>query len=107
LIPTAAERLIWGRGAGDGLKVIDTEIGKVGGLICWENYMPAARMALYQQGIEYVSPYFPNKKTLLKQTQNIHRPTRRRFTKLGCLNAAHRERRKMLCHFGQPVLQSI
>jgi predicted amidohydrolase len=55
LIPTAAERLIWGRGAGDGLKVVDTELGKVGGLICWENYMPAARLALYQQGIEYVS----------------------------------------------------
>ncbi|KAF2734894.1 putative nitrilase [Polyplosphaeria fusca] len=57
LIPTAAERLVWGRGAGDGLKVVDTEIGKVGGLICWENYMPAARMALYQQGIEiYIAP---------------------------------------------------
>ncbi|ORY15438.1 putative nitrilase [Clohesyomyces aquaticus] len=57
LIPTAAERLVWGRGAGDGLKVVDTELGKVGGLICWENYMPAARMALYQQGIEiYIAP---------------------------------------------------
>lgn len=53
LIPTAAERLVWGRGAGDGLKVVDTTIGKVGGLICWENYMPAARLSLYQQGIEY------------------------------------------------------
>jgi predicted amidohydrolase len=54
LIPTAAERLVWGRGSGDGLKVVDTELGKVGGLICWENYMPAARLALYQQGIESV-----------------------------------------------------
>jgi predicted amidohydrolase len=54
LIPTAAERLVWGCGAGDGLKVVDTELGKVGGLICWENYMPAARLALYQQGIECV-----------------------------------------------------
>ncbi|KAF2710744.1 putative nitrilase [Pleomassaria siparia CBS 279.74] len=57
LIPTAAERLVWGRGAGDGLKVVDTEIGKVGGLICWENYMPAARLTLYQQRIEiYIAP---------------------------------------------------
>ncbi|KAF2250536.1 putative nitrilase [Trematosphaeria pertusa] len=57
LIPTAAERLVWGQGAGDGLKVIDTELGKVGGLICWENYMPAARLTLYQQGIEiYIAP---------------------------------------------------
>ncbi|KAF4918700.1 Nitrilase 2 [Colletotrichum viniferum] len=57
LIPTAAERLVWGRGSGDGLQVQQTDIGKVGSLICWENYMPAARMALYQQGIEiYVAP---------------------------------------------------
>ncbi|EXJ75979.1 uncharacterized protein A1O5_00487 [Cladophialophora psammophila CBS 110553] len=57
LIPTAAERLVWGRGAGDGLQVVDTEIGRVGGLICWENYMPAARLSLYQQGIEvYIAP---------------------------------------------------
>lgn len=57
LIPTAAERLVWGRGAGDGLQVVETDIGRVGGLICWENYMPAARLALYQQGIEvYIAP---------------------------------------------------
>ncbi|KAI0166167.1 carbon-nitrogen hydrolase [Xylariaceae sp. FL1272] len=57
LIPTAAERLVWGRGAGDGLQVVQTDIGKIGTLICWENYMPAARMALYQQGIEiYLAP---------------------------------------------------
>lgn len=52
LIPTAAERLIWGRGSGDGLIVADTAIGKVGGLICWENYMPTARLALCHKGIE-------------------------------------------------------
>ncbi|KAI0593951.1 carbon-nitrogen hydrolase [Biscogniauxia sp. FL1348] len=57
LIPTAAERLVWGRGSGDGLGVVQTDIGKIGTLICWENYMPAARMALYQQGVEiYLAP---------------------------------------------------
>ncbi|PSS10860.1 hypothetical protein M430DRAFT_69306 [Amorphotheca resinae ATCC 22711] len=57
LIPTAAERLVWGRGSGDGLEVVDTEYGKVGGLICWENYMPAARLALYQRGVQiYIAP---------------------------------------------------
>lgn len=56
LIPTAAERVAWSRGAGDGLQVPDTELGKIGGLICWENYMPAARLAMYQQGVECVSP---------------------------------------------------
>ncbi|KAI8626865.1 carbon-nitrogen hydrolase [Xylariaceae sp. FL1651] len=57
LIPTAAERLVWGRGSGDGLGVVQTDIGKIGTLICWENYMPMARMALYQQGVEiYLAP---------------------------------------------------
>ncbi len=55
--PTAAERIIWGEGDGSDLKVYQTPIGKIGGLVCWENYMPLARMALYEQGIEiYLAP---------------------------------------------------
>ncbi|HUZ00505.1 MAG TPA: carbon-nitrogen hydrolase family protein [Thermomicrobiaceae bacterium] len=57
LKPTAGERLIWGEGDGSTLPVFDTEVGKVGGLICWENYMPLARMALYRKGVElYLAP---------------------------------------------------
>ena len=57
LKPTAAERIIWGEGKGDDLNVIETPIGRIGGLICWENYMPLARMTLYQQGVEvYLAP---------------------------------------------------
>ncbi len=57
LKPTAAERLIWGEGDGSTLTVIETEFGAVGGLICWENYMPLARMAMYQQGVDlYLAP---------------------------------------------------
>ena len=57
LKPTAAERLVWGEGDGSTLTVFETEYGKVGGLICWENYMPLARMALYGQGVEiYLAP---------------------------------------------------
>ena len=57
LKPTAAERLIWGEGDGTTLSTFDTEIGKLGGLICWENYMPLARMSMYQKGVEiYVAP---------------------------------------------------
>ena len=57
LKPTGAERLIWGEGDASTLTVIDSEFGKVGGLICWENYMPLARMAMYSQGVEiYVAP---------------------------------------------------
>lgn len=57
LKPTSAERLVWGEGDGSTLTVISTEFGKVGGLICWENYMPLARMAMYSKGVEiYLAP---------------------------------------------------
>jgi nitrilase len=57
LKPTGAERLIWGEGDGSTLVALDTEIGKIGGLICWENYMPLARMAMYEKGVElYLAP---------------------------------------------------
>jgi nitrilase len=64
LKPTAAERLIWGEGDGSTLTVIDTEYGKVGGLICWENYMPLARMAMYSKGVElYLAPTADSRET--------------------------------------------
>jgi len=57
LKPTGSERLVWGEGDGSTLKVYETAVGRVGGLICWENYMPLARMALYSQGVEvYLAP---------------------------------------------------
>jgi len=57
LKPTAGERLIWGEGDGSTLTVIQTEFGNIGGLICWENYMPLARMAMYHKGVEvYLAP---------------------------------------------------
>lgn len=57
LKPTGAERLIWGEGDGSTLAAIDTPLGVIGGLICWENYMPLARMAMYAQGVElYLAP---------------------------------------------------
>lgn len=57
LKPTAAERLVWGEGDGTTLCTFDTEIGRIGGLICWENYMPLARMAMYKKGVEiYLAP---------------------------------------------------
>ncbi len=57
LKPTAAERLIWGEGDGSTLKVLSTAYGKIGGLICWENYMPLARTAMYGKGVDiYLAP---------------------------------------------------
>jgi nitrilase len=52
LVPTNHERLIWGPGDGRGLRAIETPLGRLGGLICWENYMPLARFSLYESGVE-------------------------------------------------------
>ncbi len=52
LVPTNHERLIWGQGDGGGLEALETPLGRIGGLICWENYMPLARFSLYASGVE-------------------------------------------------------
>jgi nitrilase len=57
LKPTASERLIWGEGDGSTLTVVESPYGTIGGLICWENYMPLARMAMYGKGVQiYLAP---------------------------------------------------
>lgn len=57
LMPTAAERYIWGAGDGSTLPVLETPYGRMGGLICWENYMPLARMSMYAKGVDlYMAP---------------------------------------------------
>ncbi|MGE5619523.1 MAG: carbon-nitrogen hydrolase family protein [Sphingomonadaceae bacterium] len=62
LKPTGSERLIWGEGDGSTLTAVRTPFGTVGGLICWENYMPLARMAMYAKGVEiYVAPTADNR----------------------------------------------
>lgn len=52
LMPTNPERMVWGFGDASGLKVVDSPAGRIGTLVCWENYMPLARYALYSQGVE-------------------------------------------------------
>jgi nitrilase len=72
LKPTAAERIIWGEGEGDDLQAVDTPFGKMGGLICWENYMPLARMNLYQQGVEiYLAPTADQRDSWTASMQHI------------------------------------
>jgi nitrilase len=57
LVPTGSERTIWGMGDGSTLRVVSTNFGRIGGLICWENYMPLARFHLYAQGVDvWVAP---------------------------------------------------
>jgi nitrilase len=52
LVPTNHERLVWGQGDGRGLHAVETGFGRIGGLICWENFMPLARFAVYASGVE-------------------------------------------------------
>lgn len=74
LMPTNPERMIWGFGDGSGLNVVETAVGRVGALICWENYMPLARYALYAQNIEiYVAPTWDSGETWLATMQHIAR----------------------------------
>jgi len=77
LMPTNHERLVWGRGDGGGLEAVETELGRVGGLICWENLMPLARFALYQSGVEiYLAPTADDEETWQTSIQHIARESR-------------------------------
>jgi nitrilase len=72
LMPTASERLVWGFGDGSTLPVRQTSIGRVGAVICWENYMPLLRMAMYSKGIElYCAPTVDDRETWLPTMRHI------------------------------------
>ena len=76
LMPTGGERLVWGMGDGSDLDVFDTPFGRLGGLICWENYMPLARYALYAKGIDvWAAPTWDN--------SDVWVPTLRHIAKEG------------------------
>jgi nitrilase len=72
LVPTAMERLIWGAGDGSTLPVIDTSLGRIGAVICWENYVPQLRLAMYAQGVElYCAPTVDDRETWLPTMRHI------------------------------------
>lgn len=72
LMPTGGERLVWGQGDGSTLAVIDTPFGRVGGLICWENYMPLARAAMYEQGVDILlAPTWDNSDVWVASMRHI------------------------------------
>lgn len=72
MMPTNPERMVWGMGDASGLRVVDTPVGRLGTLICWENYMPLARYALYAQGIEiYVAPTWDTGESWLATMRHI------------------------------------
>lgn len=77
LMPTNPERMVWGFGDASGLKVVDTPSGRIGALICWENYMPLARYALYSQGVEiYIAPTYDSGDEWIGTLQHIAREGR-------------------------------
>lgn len=72
LMPTAMERLVWGFGDGSTMPVFDTPLGKMGAVICWENYMPLFRTYMYSQGIQlYCAPTADDRDTWLPSMQHI------------------------------------
>jgi len=77
LMPTNPERMVWGFGDASGLRAVDTPAGRVSTLICWENYMPLARYALYAQGVEvYIAPTYDNGDGWIGSLQHIAREGR-------------------------------
>lgn len=74
LMPTNPERMVWGFGDASGLKVADSPAGRIGALMCWENYMPLARYALYAQGVEiYIAPTYDSGDGWIGSLQHIAR----------------------------------
>ena len=72
LMPTAMERLVWGMGDGSTMPVFDTPLGKIGAVICWENYMPLLRTAMYAKGIQlYCAPTVDDRDTWARSMQHI------------------------------------
>ena len=72
MMPTNPERMVWGMGDASGLRVVDTPVGRLGSLICWESYMPLARYALYAQAMDiYIAPTWDTGETWLATMRHI------------------------------------
>lgn len=90
LVPTAGERLVHAQGDGSTLDVYDLPIGRLSGLICWENYMPLPRYALYAGGVElYVAPTWDRGEPWISTLRHIAKEGR--MYVIGCCSAVHRD----------------
>jgi nitrilase len=90
LMPTGPERLVWGMGDGSTLDVVPTSFGRLGTLMCWENYMPLARMALYAQGVDvYLAPTWDNSDVWVASMRHIAKEGRMFVVAVNhCIRAA-------------------
>jgi nitrilase len=90
LVPTGGERLVWAQGDGSTLEVYDTPLGKIGGLICWENYMPLARYAMYAWGTQiYIAATWDQGEPWLSTLRHIAKEGR--VYVIGCCIALRRD----------------
>ena len=90
LVPTGGERLVWAQGDGSTLQVYDTSLGKLGGLICWENYMPLARYAMYAWGTQiYVAATWDRGQPWLSTLRHIAKEGR--VYVIGCCIAMRKD----------------
>jgi nitrilase len=90
LIPTGNERLIWAQGDGGSFHAYDTSIGKLGGLICWENYMPLARYAMYAWGVQiHCAPTWDSSESWVMSLRHVAREGG--MYVLGVCSAIHME----------------
>lgn len=89
LVPTGGERLVWAQGDGSTLQAFDTDFGKLGGLTCWENYMPLARHAMYAWGTQiHAAPTWDSSENWLLSLRHIAREGG--MFVVGCCMAVHR-----------------
>ena len=90
LVPTAPERMVWAQGDGSTLEVYDTPLGKLSGLICWENYMPLARYSLYAWGTQiYLAPTWDSGEPWLSTLRHIAKEGR--VYVVGCAMVMRKE----------------
>ena len=90
LVPTAPERMVWAQGDGSTLETYDTPLGKLSGLICWENYMPLARYSLYAWGTQiYLAPTWDSGEPWLPTLRHIAKEGR--VYVVGCASAMRKE----------------
>ena len=90
LVPTGGERLVWAQGDGSTLEVYDTPLGKLGGLICWENYMPLARYTMYAWGTQiYVAATWDRGQPWLSTLRHIAKEGR--VYVIGCCIAMRKD----------------
>jgi nitrilase len=106
LIPTAGERLVWGQGDGSDLAVYDAPFGRLGGLICWENYMPLARYALWAWGTQiYAAPTWDRGEPWLSSMRHIAKEGR--CFVVGCCSAMSKDDIPDRLGFKEAYLQSV